>query len=115
MDYRNKYLKYKKKYLELKNLLGGFTYDISNKEDMQHAILAARENGISANEINSTFDAVNNAAKKGDLATVRTELGNFNQQHENMPPNTFSEMVSGVFSRFTPKPDNLPDHLTDTQ
>ena len=115
MDYRNKYLKYKKKYLELKNLLGGFTYDISNKEDIQHATLAARENGISANEINYTFDAINKAAKNADINTVNAELNKFNQQHENMPAGTFSKIVSGVFSRVTPEPDNLPDHLTDTQ
>ena len=116
MDYRNKYLKYKKKYLELKNLLGGFTYDISNKGDIQQATLAARENGIPANDINYTFDAVNKAAKKADLKTVRAEINNFNKNHEEMPANTFSKMVSNIFSRFTStKPDNLPKHLSDIE
>ena len=109
MDYHNKYLKYKKKYLDLKKLIGGFTYDISNEKDIQQATLAARENGISANEINSTIDAIKNA----DMNTVNAILKNFNNKHENMPPEIPTNIIEYLFSKKGDNNLNLPDHLPD--
>ena len=36
MDYYKKYLKYKEKYLKLKSLIGGFTYDLKNEKPVKY-------------------------------------------------------------------------------
>ena len=37
MSYNEKYLKYKNKYLALKDLVGGFTYDLKDRKQKEKA------------------------------------------------------------------------------
>lgn len=120
MDYRNKYLKYKKKYLELKDLLGGFTYDISNVGNgiefglnRPYAKSAALNNGISSDEFESTFNKILESEKNNNISGIKSELEAFNNKHENITPDIYSRMKDNIkqfpiMSSNSELPDRLP-------
>jgi len=57
-NYNEKYLKYKSKYLGLKDLVGGFTYDLKDYKQKVKAVSALLNAGISQAKIDELFAAI---------------------------------------------------------
>ena len=58
MSYNEKYLKYKNKYLALKDLVGGFTYDLKDPKQKEKATNALLSAGIAQSKIDELYDAI---------------------------------------------------------
>lgn len=79
MDYKNKYLKYKKKYLSLKSRVGGGSYE----EDMAEAIRLSLEGESKTEDKSASGEAKESSASENDsfgnypIILSRTEDGSF--------------------------------------
>lgn len=58
MSYNEKYLKYKNKYLALKDLIGGFTYDLKDRKQKEKATNALLSAGITQPKIDELYAAI---------------------------------------------------------
>jgi hypothetical protein len=58
MSYNEKYLKYKNKYLALKDLVGGFTYDLKDRKQKEKATNALLSAGITQSKIDELYAAI---------------------------------------------------------
>jgi len=58
MPYNEKYLKYKNKYLGLKDLVGGFTYDLKDPKQKEKAVKALLSAGVTQAKIDEVFAAI---------------------------------------------------------
>jgi hypothetical protein len=58
MSYNEKYLKYKNKYLALKDLVGGFTYDLKDRKQKEKATNALLSAGIAQSKIDELYAAI---------------------------------------------------------
>ena len=58
MSYNEKYLKYKNKYLALKDLVGGFTYDLKDPKQKEKATNALLSAGIAQSKIDELYAAI---------------------------------------------------------
>ena len=58
MSYNEKYLKYKNKYIALKDLVGGFTYDLKDRKQKEKATNALLSAGITQSKIDELYAAI---------------------------------------------------------
>ena len=58
MSYNEKYLKYKNKYLGLKDLVGGFTYDLKDPKQKEKATSALLSAGVTQAKIDEVYAAI---------------------------------------------------------
>ena len=122
--YEQKYLKYKKKYLALKNLIGGFTYDLAKDSDKILASKAMIYSGIEQSDIDNLFSNMkkieDNKSGSDKVIAMKALLKNFNELELGNKNKKFAlvyyydpnEAKSG---NVVGRNDNLPDRLPDTE
>lgn len=114
--YDQKYLKYKEKYENLKNLIGGMTYDIADEEGKKLAIKAMLTNGVPQAKIDTLFveiakeesKEINNKNYHERVNAIQKILKEFNEQLDSM--RSVKEPMEIKYN-FKEIKDNLPEHL----
>jgi hypothetical protein len=114
--YDQKYLKYKEKYENLKNLIGGMTYDIADEEGKKLAIKAMLTNGVPQAKIDTLFieiakeesKEINNKNYYERVNAIQKILKEFNEQLESVH---YIKEPMEIKYNFKEIRDNLPEHL----
>jgi len=114
--YDQKYLKYKEKYENLKNLIGGMTYDIADEEGKRLAIKAMLTNGVSQAKIDSLFGEIakeeskeiNNKNYHERVNAIQKILKEFNGYLDSMRS---TEAPMEIKYKLREIKDNLPERL----
>jgi hypothetical protein len=116
--YEQKYLKYKEKYLALKKLIGGFTYNLANENEKALAKKAMLKDGVEQSRIDGFFYSVDKvlANKDGSAKAigVKAVLRNINDELLKVNPN--KKMLLDYEEQSSRAPtvnNNLPGHLPD--
>ena len=119
--YEQKYLKYKKKYLALKNLIGGFTYDLAKDSDKILASKAMIYSGIDQSDIDNLFlnmkKIEENKSGSDKVIAMKALLKNFNElelgnKNKKFVLVYYYDPKSG---NIVSRNDNLPNRLPDTE
>jgi hypothetical protein len=114
--YEQKYLKYKEKYLALKKLIGGFTYNLANESERELATKAMLKDGVEKSTIDRFFYSMNKALVNKDgsdkVIAVKAILRNMNDELSKVNPNKnmmldYAEKNEKAHDVY----DNLPKHL----
>lgn len=116
--YEQKYLKYKEKYLALKKLIGGFTYNVANESEKALARKAMLKDGVEQSRIDGFFYSVDKVIANKDgsnkAIALKAVLRNINDELSKVNPN--KNMIldyEAQNSRARVVNDNLPGHLPD--
>jgi hypothetical protein len=116
--YKQKYLKYKEKYLALKKLIGGFTYNVANENEKALATKAMLKDGVEKSTIDRFFYSIDKALVNKDgsskVIAVKAILKNMNDELLKVNPN--KNMILDYEAQNSRAPvvnDNLPGHLPD--
>jgi hypothetical protein len=116
--YEQKYLKYKEKYLALKKLIGGFTYNLANENEKALAKKAMLKDGVEQSRIDGFFYSVDKVLVNKDgsdkAIALKTVLRNINDELSKVNPN--KNMMLDYEEKNSRSPvvnDNLPGHLPD--
>ena len=123
-EYKQKYLKYKKKYLGLKNLIGGFTYDLAKDSDKMLAAKAMIYSGIDQSDIDKLFYNMKkieeNNSGSDKVIAMKALLKNFNElelgnKHKKFVLVYYYDPNEAKSGNIVSRNDNLPDRLPDTE
>jgi hypothetical protein len=116
--YEQKYLKYKEKYLALKKLIGGFTYNLANENEKVLAKKAMLKDGVTQSRIDGFFYSVDKVLVNKDgsdkAIAVKAVLKNINEELSKVNPN--KNMILDYEKQNSRAPtvnDNLPGQLPD--
>jgi hypothetical protein len=129
MSYNEKYLKYKNKYLSLKDLVGGFTYDLKDPKQKEKATNALMNVGVAPSKIVEVFDSIKKykSVKRNDAELpyeerfhVKLIHGHLKFFYEDELKNLYP--IPKVMSQnerrdkaLTDTSDKLPDHLPPSE
>jgi hypothetical protein len=116
--YEQKYLKYKEKYLALKKLIGGFTYNLANENEKALAKKAMLKDGVEQSRIDGFFYSVDKVLANKDgsdkAIAIKAVLKNINAELSKVNPNKNMLLdYEQQNSRAHVVNDNLPGHLPD--
>ena len=129
MSYNEKYLKYKNKYLALKDLVGGFTYDLKDPKQKEKATNALLSAGIVQPKIDELYAAIKKykSVKRNDAELPYDERFHVKLIHGHLKFFYEDELknlnpIPIVMSQnekrdngLTDTSDKLPDHLPPSE